>query len=162
MLILTFEEFNNKFGIDNRAMIYIRIKDIGKDIILTPSEIVMTGQKPDNAREPNFNLIINLHQTDGTYLVLVIRREGGPMYYFDSFSVETPPLFIEEHVELGSNERIQQYDESYCVAYCLYMSYLIGRGFRIKSALNILVYQMKWPGMYNEFFVWVVKMEKHQ
>ena len=41
MLILTFQEFNNKFNIDNNAMSYIRIKDIGKDISLTPIEIVM-------------------------------------------------------------------------------------------------------------------------
>ena len=41
MLILTFEEFNNKFNIDNNAMSDIRVKDIGKDISLTPIEIVM-------------------------------------------------------------------------------------------------------------------------
>ena len=71
---------------------------------------------------PNFNIIVNLHPTDGTHWVLVIRREGGPVYYFDSFGVETTPLFL-EYVDLGSNERIQQYDESYCGAYCLYMIY---------------------------------------
>ena len=61
-------------------------------------------------------------------------------------------LFLEEYVDLGSNERIQQYDESYCGAYCLYMIYLIDRGFRIKSSLNILVSQCKYPGIYNECF----------
>ena len=146
MHILPFEEFNNKFKIDNSAMSDIRIKDIGKDISLTPIEIVMRDETPDSIREtaspngePNFNIIVNLHPTEGTHWVLVIRREGGPVYYFDSFGVETPPLFLEEYVDLGSNERIQQYDESYCGAYCLYMIYLIDRGFRIKSALNILV-----------------------
>ena len=74
------------------------------------------------------------------------------MYYFDRFGVETPPLFLEEYVDLGSNERIQQYDESYCGVYCLYMIYLIDRGFRIKCALNILVNQCKCPGIYNECF----------
>ena len=83
---------------------------------------------------------------------LVIRREGGPVYYFDSFGVETPPLFFEEYVDLGSNERIQQYDESYCGAHCLYMIYLIDRGLRINNALNILVNQCKYPGIYNECF----------
>ena len=63
-----------------------------------------------------------------------------------------PPLFLEEYVDLGSNERIQQYDESYCGAYCLYMIYLIDRGFRINIALNILVNQCKYPGIYNECF----------
>ena len=137
----------------------ITIKDIGKDISLTPIEIVMRDETPDSIcetaspiGEPNFNIIVNLHPTDCTHWVLVIRRESGPVYYFDSFGVETPPLFLEEYVDLGSNERIQQYDESYCGAYCLYMIYLIDRGFRIKSALNILVNQCKYPEMYNECF----------
>ena len=136
MLILIFEDFNNKFNIDNNAMSDIRIKDIGKNISLTPIEIVMRDETPDNIceagsliNEPNFNIIVNLHPTDGTHWVLVIRREIGPVYYFDSFGVETPPIFLEEYVDLGSNERIQQYDESYCGAYCLYMIYLIDKGF---------------------------------
>ena len=74
------------------------------------------------------------------------------MYYFDSFGVETPPLVLEEYVDLVSNERIQQYDESYGGAYCLYMIYLIDRGLRINNALNILVNQCKYPGIYNECF----------
>ena len=110
MLILTFEESNNKINIDNNAKSDIRIKDIGKDISLTPIEIVMRDQTPDNISEPNVNIIVSLHPTDGTHWVLVIRREIGPVYYFDSFGVETPPLFFVEYVDLGSNERIQQYD----------------------------------------------------
>ena len=148
MLILTFEEFNNKFNIDNNAMSDIRMKYIGKDISLTPIEVVMRDETPDSIREtaspigePNFNIIVSLHPIEVSHWVLVIRREGGPVYYFDSFGVETPPLFLEEYVDLGSNERIQQYDESYFGAYCLYMIYLIDRGFRIQSALNILVNQ---------------------
>ena len=47
-------------------------------------------------------------------------------------------------------------DESYCGAYCLYMIYLIDRGFRIKSALNILVSEVKCPEIFNEcFFIWL-------
>ena len=148
MLIVNFEEFNNKFNIDNNAMSYVKIKDKGKDISLTPIETVMRDQTPDNTSEINFNIIVNVHPTDGTHWFLVIRRESGPVYYFDSFGVETPPLFLEEYVDLGSNERIQQYDESYCGAYCLYMIYLIDRGFKINNALNILVNQCKYPGIY--------------
>ena len=44
MLILFFEEFNNNFNIDNKAMSDIRIKDTGKDISLTPIEIVIKLQ----------------------------------------------------------------------------------------------------------------------
>ena len=79
MLILFSEEFNYKFNIDNKAMSDIRIKDTGKDISLTPIEIVMRDQTPDNTSEPNDNIIVNLQATDCTHWVLVIRREGGPV-----------------------------------------------------------------------------------
>ena len=83
---------------DNNAMSDIRIKDIGKDISLTPIEIVMRDQTLDITSDPNFNIIDNLKPTDGTQRVLVIRREGGPVDYFDSFGVETPPLFLEKNM----------------------------------------------------------------
>ena len=67
MLILNFEEFNNKFNIDNNAMSDIRIKDIGKDISLTPIEIVKRDDKPEMVSEPNSNIIVNLHPTEGTH-----------------------------------------------------------------------------------------------
>ena len=73
MLILTFEEFNNKFNIDNNAMSDNRIKDIGKDISLTPIEIVMRDYKPEMVSEPKSNIIVNLHPTEGIHWVLVIR-----------------------------------------------------------------------------------------
>ena len=123
----------------------IRIKDIGKDISLTPIETIMTDEKPEMINETNFNIIANLHPDDGTHWVLVIRRGGGKVYYFDSFGVETPPLFSEKYVDLGSNQRIQEYDESYCGAYCLYMIHLIDRRFIIEGALDILVNQVKCP-----------------
>ena len=74
MLVLTFDDFNNKFNLDNNAMSDIKLKDIGKDISLTPIEIVTREQTPDNTSEPNVNNIVNLHPTDGTHWVLVIRR----------------------------------------------------------------------------------------
>ena len=76
----------------------------------------MRDQTLDNTSEPNFIINVNLHPTDGTHWVLVIRREGGSVYYFECFGVETPPLFLEEYVDLGSDERIQQYDQydQYC------------------------------------------------
>ena len=52
-----------------------------KDISLTSIETVMRDQTLDNTSEPNFNINVNLHPTDGTDWVLVIRREGGPVYY---------------------------------------------------------------------------------
>ena len=57
------------------------------------------------------------------------------------------PLFLEDYVELTSDERIQEYDESFCGAYCLYLIYLFDRGFRTKSALNVFINQVKYHGM---------------
>ena len=87
-------------------------------------------------------LIVNLHPTDGTQWVPVIRREGGKTHYVDNFGVGTPPLFLKKYVDLGLDERIQEYNESYSGVYCLYMIYLIDRRFRIKSAFNILINQV--------------------
>ena len=80
------------------------------------------------------------------------KMRAGKLYYFDSFGVETPPLFLKDYVDLGSNERMQEYDESYCGVYCLYMIYLIDNGYRIKGALNTLVNQGKCPGGFNKCF----------
>ena len=41
----------------------IRIKDIGKDISLTPIELVIRDQTLDSTSESNFNIIVNLHST---------------------------------------------------------------------------------------------------
>ena len=123
---------------------------IGKDISLTPIGLVMRDQAPDNINENNFSIIVNLHPSDGTHWFLVIRRDGEKIQYFDSSGVETPPSFSIEYVDLGSDERIQQCDESYFGAYCLYMICLIDNGYRIKSALITLVNQVKTPEAYNE------------
>ena len=114
----------------------IKIEEIGRYISLIPIEILIRDQTPNNIKDNNFNIIVNLKPTDCSHWVLVIRRGGGETYYFDGFGVETPPLFLKQYVDLGSDERIQEYDESYCTAYCLYMIYLIERGFR-KRVLSI-------------------------
>ena len=111
----------------------IRIDDIGKDISLTPIEIVMRDQTPLTINNNKSNIIVNLHPTDGTHWVIVLRRRGGKVNYFDSVGVETPPLLLKDYADLGSNERIQEYDESYCGAYWLYMIDLIDKGDRIKG-----------------------------
>ena len=41
--------------------------DIEKDMSLTTNEIVMKDQTPDNINENNFNIIVNLHPSDGTH-----------------------------------------------------------------------------------------------
>ena len=48
----------------------------------------MRDESPEMIKEPNFNIIVNLHPTDGTHWLLVIRRECGLIYYFDSLVLE--------------------------------------------------------------------------
>ena len=74
----------------------------------------MRDQTQFTTNDNNFNIIVKLLPNDGTHWVLVIRKEGEEKYYF-----EIPPLFLEEYSDLGSNERIQQSEESYCGAYYL-------------------------------------------
>ena len=71
----------------------------------------MRDQIPETINETNLDIIVNLHPTDGTQWVLVIKTNGGEAYYFDSFGVETPPSFLEKYIDLGSVERIQEYDD---------------------------------------------------
>ena len=113
----------------------------------------MRYEKTEMINETAFNIIVNLHLTDGTHWVLVIRRGGGKVYYFDSFAFKTPPKFLEDYVDLGSNERIHEYDESYCGAYCSYMIYLFDRRFIIEGALYTLVNQVKCPKMNDKAFL---------
>ena len=85
MLILTFEEFKNKNNFENKAVSNIKIEDISRDISLIPIEIVMRDRTQVTIRETNFNIIVNLHPTDGNHWVLAIKREGVETYFFDSF-----------------------------------------------------------------------------
>ena len=80
----------------------IKMEDIGRDISLIPIKIIMRDQTPSTIRETHFNIIVNLDPTDGSYWVWVIKMDGRNVYYFDSFGVETPPLFLEEYVDIGS------------------------------------------------------------
>ena len=96
MIILTFEEFNNKFNKDNKATSNIEIENIGRDISLIPIEIVMRVETLHINNETKFNIIVNLHPIDGTHWVLI--GDSDEAYYFDSFAVETPPIITEEYV----------------------------------------------------------------
>ena len=118
-IVLTYEEINNNFNLDKKATSNIEIDNIGRKISLTPIEIVMRDQTSEIINETNFNIIVNLHPNYGTHWVLVISRDGCEDYYFDSFGVETPPIFLEKNIDPGSDESIQKYDEPFCGAFCI-------------------------------------------
>ena len=69
----------------------------------------------------NFNIFVNLHPTDGTHWVLVIRGDDDEIHYFDSFGVETEPKFLRKYVRLGSKEDLHLYDESIFVQLFLFL-----------------------------------------
>ena len=73
MLTLTFEEISSKIGFDDNAKSNIRVEDIGKDISLITIEIVMRDQIPETIHNPEFDIIVHLHPSDGTHWDLVIR-----------------------------------------------------------------------------------------
>ena len=54
MFILSFEEFNNNFFIDNKARSNIRIEAIGKEVSIITIEIVMRDQIPETIYDPEF------------------------------------------------------------------------------------------------------------
>ena len=58
MLILSFTETKNEFGIDNEPTSNIRIKDMGKDISPIPIEIIMRDEKPEITNETDFDIIV--------------------------------------------------------------------------------------------------------
>ena len=67
MIVPTFEEFNSKYNIENKAISTIEIENIGRGISLIPIEIVIRDQTLVNLNETNFKIIVKLHPTDGTH-----------------------------------------------------------------------------------------------
>ena len=58
----------------------------------------MSDETPLTFNDNDFNVIVNLHPTNRTHLVLVIRDQqrcdtvdADEFHYFNSFRVETPP-----------------------------------------------------------------------
>ena len=68
-IVLTFEKFNNKIIINNKAVGKIEIENIDRDISLITIEIVMRDQTSEPINETNFNIIVNLHPPYGTHWV---------------------------------------------------------------------------------------------
>ena len=73
MIILTFNEINENYNIENKALSKIEIEDIGREISLISIEIVMQDQTPKTISDAEHKIFINLHPTDGTLWVLVIK-----------------------------------------------------------------------------------------
>ena len=53
-------------------------------------------------------IIANPDPTDGTHWFLAMRRDRSSVSSFNSFRIESPPLFLIKYFHLGSDERIQQ------------------------------------------------------
>ena len=80
---------------------------IGSGISLLPIAIVMTDKIPLTIFEGSCIIIINLHPTNGTHWVLVVRINYCNVFYFEISVVETPQNFLNSCVDLRSDIRIQ-------------------------------------------------------
>ena len=79
--------------------------------------------------------IVNLHPTKGTHWVMFVNE-----FYFDSYGCP-PPTNILNHIKKGIYSEYQiQKNDSYCAAYCVYVSYLT-KIIGFKNAVLNLYYQ---------------------
>ena len=69
MIILSSNEINEKYNLENKVMSKIEKEDIGGEISLITFEIVMLDQTPKTISDAEQKIIINLHPTDGTHWV---------------------------------------------------------------------------------------------
>ena len=121
--MLTFAQFLKQHNLKNKSTSNIEIKNVNPDVeVVTKSQPIKTNKT-----------IINLDDDRGTHWTLLIRGN-----YFDPFGVG-PPSDI--YCKLYSTYQIQQLDESYCAAYCLYINYLVESGLSFKQAVLNLFFQ---------------------
>ena len=80
---------------------------------------------PEIIIDVSCNDIVNLHLSDGNHWVLIMKKSSNAVYYINSYSVETQPKFLDNCVDLGSDQRIQQDGESFCGAYVYVLLTLI-------------------------------------
>ena len=126
----SFKEFNEKYGLKNKATSNVKIKETLDILKLNSIGVYMR-----NAKFTTDSGIVNLHPTKGTHWVMF-----GTEFYFDSYGCP-PPTNILNHIKKGIYSEYQiQKNDSYCAAYCLYVLYLTNTiGF--KNALLNLYYQ---------------------
>ena len=134
--MITFNEFNKKHNLKNKATSNIKIKQVLNSIGLNNVNIYLR----DGPFLSDIG-ILNLHPSKGTHWVCYINEN-----YFDSYGVVCPKKLSKFIIKrngycLYSEYQIQKND-SYCASYCLYIIYLTKvLGIDFKSAVLNLYYQ---------------------
>ena len=113
---------------------------IGELKCLILIDVLIRNEEPKTLETKDHIIIVNLLRNEGTHSVLVISRDRVEgVYILDNFAIETLPLSLQMYIDLGFLERLQQNSEIGCGAFCLYMIYLVGSGFKNKHTLNGLL-----------------------
>ena len=136
-MILTFNDFVEKFILKNKATSNIKIQQVISSLSLNDVGIYLR----DGPFESDIG-IVNLNPLKGTHWLCYINEN-----YFDSYGCTPPKNLFKFIIKrngfcLYSEYQIQKND-SYCASYCLYINYLTKvLGIDFKSAVLNLYYQM--------------------
>ena len=135
-MILTFNDFNKKHNLRNKATSNIKIQQVLSSLSLIDAGIYSR----DGPFESDTG-IVNLHPSKCSHWVCYINEN-----YFGSYGVVCPKKLSKFIIKrngycLYSEYQIQKND-SYCASYCLYIIYLTKvLGIDFKSAVLKLYYQ---------------------
>ena len=133
---MTFNEFNKKHNLKNKATSKIKIQQVLNSIGLNNVGMYLR----DGPFESDIG-IVNLHPLKGTHWISYINEN-----YFDSYGVVCPKKLSKFIIKrngycLYSEYQIQKND-SFCASYCLYIIYLTKvLGIDFKSAVLNFYYQ---------------------
>ena len=134
---MSFNDFNKKFDLKNKATSNLKIQKVLTSIGLDNVNIYLR----DGPFLSDIG-IVNLHPSKSTHWVCYINEN-----YFDSYGC-SPPKKLSKFIMkrnrycLYSEYQIQKND-SFCASYCLYIIYLTKvLGIDFKSAVLNLYYQM--------------------
>ena len=136
MIMMTFNDFVNKYELKNKATSNIKIQQVLSSLSLNDIGIYLR----DGPFESDIGTV-NLHQPRGTHWVCYINKN-----YFDSYGCVPPKKLSKFNIKrngycLYSEYQIQKID-SYCTSYCLSIIYLTKvLGIDFKSAVLNLYYQ---------------------
>ena len=135
--MMTFNVFNKKYNLKNKATSQIKIQQVLSSLSLNDVGIYLR----DGSFKSDIG-IVNLHPSKDTHWVCYINET-----YFDSYGVVCPKKLAKFIIKrngycLCSEYQIQKND-SFCASCCLYIIYLTKNvGIDFKCAVFILYYQM--------------------
>ena len=135
-MMMTFNDFNKKDKLKNKATSNIKIQQVLSSLSLNDVGIYLR----DGPLKSDIG-VVNLHPSKGSHWICYVNEN-----YFDSYGIVCPKKLSKFIIKrngycLYSEYQIQKVD-SYCASYCLYIIYLTKvLGIDFKSAVLNLYYQ---------------------